>query len=146
VYQISRSIYRRLAPLVVKDRADRTGAQRQRRVLEACEGTITRMATDRRYFAHPARSLFGQIRECFSINDQVLVYITVEHYLELADEYLAGLPENMTAFGERRQCRAYTRRGAQCRREPLPGWDHCPSHKHLEEHGRWAAQAADYAA
>ena len=146
MYQISRSIYRRLAPLVVVDRADQTGAQRQRRVLEACEGTITRMATDRRYFAHPARSLFGEIRDCFSLHDQVLVYLTVEHHLGLADDYLAGLPENTNAFGESRQCRAYTRRGSPCRREPLPGWDHCPSHKHLEEHGRWAARAADYAA
>lgn len=146
MYQISRSIYRRLAPLVVRDRADQTGAQRQRHVLEACEGTITRMATDRRYFAHPARSLFGEIRDCFSLNDQVLVYVTVEHFIELADEYFERLPENVTAFGEHRRCRAYTRRGKQCKRDPLPGWDHCPSHKHLEEQTRWPARAADYAA
>jgi hypothetical protein len=133
VYQISRSIYRRLAPLVVRDRADRTGAQRQRHVLEACEGTITRMATDRRYFAHPARSLFGEIRGCFSLNDQVLVYLTIEHHVELADEYLARLPENVTAFGDPRQCHACTRKGTPCRREPLPGRDYCPSHKQLGE-------------
>jgi hypothetical protein len=26
-----------------------------------------------------------------------------------------------------------TRRGTPCRRDPLPGKDYCPSHKHLEE-------------
>jgi hypothetical protein len=32
-----------------------------------------------------------------------------------------------------RECRAHTRKGTQCQREPLPGRDYCPSHKHLEE-------------
>ena len=28
---------------------------------------------------------------------------------------------------------ASTRKGTPCQREPLPGRDYCPSHKHLEE-------------
>ena len=32
-----------------------------------------------------------------------------------------------------RHCRAHTRKGTPCQREPLPGRDYCPSHKHLEE-------------
>ena len=35
--------------------------------------------------------------------------------------------------GISRQCRAHTRKGTPCQRDPLPGRDYCPSHKHLEE-------------
>ena len=35
--------------------------------------------------------------------------------------------------GGPRECRAHTRKGTPCQREPLPGRDYCPSHKHLEE-------------
>ena len=45
---------------------------------------------------------------------------------------LEQLP-NVGPFGEPRNCRACTRRGTPCQREPLPGRDYCPSHKHLEE-------------
>jgi hypothetical protein len=146
VYQISRSIYRRLAPLMAEDPADCTGSESRRRVLDACEETMLRMAEDRRYFAHPARSLFDEIRSCFSINDQVLVYMTVEKYVELADEYLARLPQDVTPFGEPRRCRATNRQGAACKREPLPGRDYCPSHKHLEEPVEWLPERAGYPA
>ena len=27
----------------------------------------------------------------------------------------------------------YTRKGTSCQRQPIPGHDYCPSHKHLEE-------------
>jgi hypothetical protein len=137
MYQISRSIYRRLAPHVIADRTDPTGSRNRQRVLEACEEAMFRLAVDRRYFAHPERSLFDQIRSCFSIRDQLLVFAVVERYMEAADDYLARLPQDRTAFGDMRQCRASTRRGTPCQREPLPGKDYCPSHKHLEEPDAW---------
>jgi len=47
------------------------------------------------------------------------------HLDEVPPEELAQLVE--------RECKAHTRRGTPCQREPLPGRDYCPSHKHLEE-------------
>jgi mRNA-degrading endonuclease YafQ of YafQ-DinJ toxin-antitoxin module len=133
MYQISRAIYRRLAPRVVPAPGDPSGQRGRQRLLEASESMITRMAEDRDYVAHPARTLFNEIRGCFSLPDQLLVYSLVKRHLDLADDYLARLPGDVTAFGDRRQCRASTRRGTPCRREPLPGRAYCPSHKHLEE-------------
>ena len=45
----------------------------------------------------------------------------------------ARLPEGVLFEGQPRQCRAHTRKGIACQREPLPSRDYCPSHKHLEE-------------
>jgi hypothetical protein len=142
VYQISRSLYRRLAPRVIKDPADPVGSRSRQQVLEACEATMVRLAKDRRYFAHPERSLFSEIRGCFSLNDQLLVYSLVVRHVKLADDYLMRLPQNVTPFGDPRQCRASTRRGSLCRRDPLPGRDYCPSHKHLEEPAAWGASSS----
>ena len=133
MYQVSRAIYRRLAPRVVEGPGDPGGHRSRQHLLQACEAVITRMARERDYIAHPARTLFAEIRGSFSIRDQLLVYSVVERHVALADEYLSGLPPGATAFGEPRKCRASTRRGTACRREPLPGMAHCPSHKHLEE-------------
>jgi hypothetical protein len=133
VYQISRLLYRRLAPRVVTDSVDPTGARNRQHLLEACEAAVMRLAQDRRYFAHPARSLFREIRSCFSIRDQLLVYAAVARSMKLADEYLDELPPDVTPFGEPRECRSTTRRGTTCQRRPLPGREYCPSHKHLEE-------------
>jgi hypothetical protein len=142
VYQISRSLYRRLAPRVIKDPADPMGSRNRQHVLEACEAAMVRLAKDRSYFAHPERSLFGEIRGCFSLNDQLLVYSLVVRHVKLADDYLARLPRNVTAFGEPRQCRASTRHGSLCQRDPLPDRDYCPSHKHLEEPAAWKVSSS----
>jgi mRNA-degrading endonuclease YafQ of YafQ-DinJ toxin-antitoxin module len=139
MYQFSRSLYRRLAPRIVGGSPGPGGLASRRQVLEACEAMMTRMAEDRDYVAHPARTLFNDIRACFSLPDQLLVYSIVKRHIELADDYLARLPGDVTAFGARRQCHASTRRGTPCRREPLPGCAYCPSHKHLEEAGYVAA-------
>jgi hypothetical protein len=133
MYQISRAIYRRLAPRVVPGPGDPSGRRGRQQLLGACEAMMTRMAEDRDYVAHPERTLFNEIRGCFSLPDQLMVYSIVKRHVELADDYLARLPGDVTAFGNRRQCRASTRRGTPCRREPLPGRAYCPSHKHLEE-------------
>lgn len=133
MYQFSRSMYRRLAPSVMGAPGDPDGARSRQRVLEACESVLARMAEDRRHFANPGRRLFEEIRDCFTIRDQLRVHAIVSRYVRAADSYLARLPAGVTAFGEPRRCRASTRSGTPCRREPLPRRDYCPSHKHLEE-------------
>jgi len=133
MYRFSRSIYRELAPSVVEDANDPTGCHNKLQVLDACEGTIRRLTYDGRYFAKPARSLFGEVRCHFAISDQLRVWRVIETNIELALEHLAQLPEGAGLDGVPRQCHAHTRKGTPCQREPLPGRDYCPSHKHLED-------------
>jgi hypothetical protein len=133
MYRFSRSIYRELAPRVIEDPSDPTGCRNKQRVLDACEGAIRRLTTDRRYFARPARSLFNEVRAHFAMSDQLRVWSVIERNINLALEFLARLPDGFGLDGRPRRCQAHTRRGTPCRREPLPHRDYCPSHKHLEE-------------
>jgi hypothetical protein len=132
MYRFSRSIYRELAPRI--DASDYTDSSTARhRVLEACEATMRRMAYDRRYFARPAKTLFSEIRDEFALADQVQVYMVIDRYVNLALEHLEQMPDDISLDGRPRACHASTRQGTPCQREPLPGRDYCPSHKHLEE-------------
>lgn len=133
MYRFSRSIYRELAPRIgpTDDLAACSAARHE--VLEACEATMRRMAYDRRYFARPARKLFTEIRDHFALADQIQVYMVVERNVNLAQELLERLPDDVVLDGRPRNCLASTRKGTPCQREPLPGRDYCPSHKHLEE-------------
>jgi hypothetical protein len=133
MYRFSRSIYRELAPAVIEDDRDPTGCRNKQEVLDACEEVIRRLTYDRRYFARPARTLFNAVRIYFPICEQGRVWRVIERNLALANEFLARLPEGSGLDGVPRQCRAHTRKGTPCQREPLPGRDYCPSHKHLEE-------------
>jgi hypothetical protein len=133
MYRFSRSIYRELAPAVIEDPRDPTGCHNKQLVLDACESTIKRLTLDRRYFARPARTLFTEVRMHFSLADQLRVWRVIECNIALAIEFLQRLPDGAGLDGVPRQCRAHTRRGTPCQREPLPGRDYCPSHKHLEE-------------
>jgi hypothetical protein len=131
MYRFSRSIYRDLAPRIDAGEDVAACMAARQDLLEATEGTIRRMAYDGRYFARPARSLFSQVREHFALSDQVYVYMVIERYINLAQDFIEALPDG--ALGETRECQASTRKGTPCQREPLPGRDFCPSHKHLEE-------------
>lgn len=131
MYRFSRSIYRELSARVIDE--EHAGASGRQQVLEACEATMERLAVDRRYFARPARSLFSEVRTHFAISDQFYVYKVIERNINLALEYLERMPGELGLDGLPRQCRASTRKGTPCQREPLPGRDYCPSHKHLEE-------------
>ncbi len=133
MYQLSRSIYRELAPLVIEDERDPTGCRNKQLVLDSCEETIRRLAYDRRYFARPARSLFNSVRMHFAIGDQLRVWMVIDRNIKLAEAFIDRMPERLGLDGMPRQCQAHTRRGTPCQREPLPGRDYCPSHKHLEE-------------
>jgi hypothetical protein len=131
MYRFSRSIYRELAPLLVEDAGDPEAARQ--RLLEACEAAIQRLAYDRRYFARPARWLFGEVRTSFPISEQLHAFKVIECNINLALEHLAKLPPGVGLDGRRPQCQANTRRGTPCAREPLPHSEYCPSHKHLDE-------------
>lgn len=109
-------------------------AGNRRRLLDACEATMRRLAYDRRYFAHPARSLFCEVRTLFPLHEQDRVFRVIDRNVSLALEHLARLPEDGVGVnGQLSECRAHTRKGAPCQRAPVPGRDYCPSHKHLEE-------------
>ena len=58
-------------------------------------------------------------------------------------EFLEAMPEELGLDEAQRQCRAHTRKGTPCQRDPLPGRDYCPSHKHLEETFEAAEVPAD---
>lgn len=131
MYRFSRSIYRDLAPRVSGTRQG--GIDSRRHVLEACEATMERIVRDGRYFAKPAKSLFGEVREHFPISQQAEVYRVIARNIELATSCLEERPSEFGLDTVARQCRASTRKGTPCQREPLPGRDYCPSHKHLEE-------------
>ena len=142
MYRFSRAIYRELADEIIEDPYSGSHANHER-VLRACEGAVERLATDRRYFAHPARTLFADIRAYFPMNAQLRALRIIERYLELADEFLARLPQNgFDAYGNPLQCRASTRKGTACQRMPLPHNGYCPSHQHLAETEEVQALAA----
>lgn len=146
MYRFSRSIYRELAPHVIEDRSGEAGANRQR-VLEACEAAMRRLAYDRRYFARPARSLFNDIRLHFPLHLQTRVYLTVERNVNLALEHLALLPFQCFApDGQQLKCRATTRKGKACQRQPLPHNGYCPSHQHLAVTEEMEVEVAEVAA
>ena len=131
MYRFSRSIYRELSPRIEGDEVTRATARNH--VLEASEETIRRLATDGRYFARPARKLFSEIRDHFSLAEQVHVHMVVERNVELAIDFIEELPEEVRLGGQPRECPASTRKGTPCQREPRPGREYCPSHRHLEE-------------
>jgi hypothetical protein len=139
MYQFSRAIYRELSPLV----ADGSAPDGQARVLRACEATIERLATDRHYFARPARTLFQDIRPYFPIAAQSRVWNVVSTYLKCAEDWLATQPmKGHDINGNPLECRATTRRGTACQRVPLAHNGYCPSHQHLAETEEYAERVA----
>src|SRR3954452_8252593 len=111
MYQFSRAIYRELAGEIVEREAPShaDGCTNHERVLRACEAAVERLATDRHYFAKPARTLFNDIRAYFPMASQLRVLRVIERSLACADEYLRRLPQNgFDAYGNPLQCRAST--------------------------------------
>jgi hypothetical protein len=134
MYQFSRGIYRELAPLLDHGLPPSALFEKRQALLQACEASVHRLATDRHYFARPARTLFSDIRCYFPVCRQEQVYLVVERYMTLADEFVAALPRTgLDAAGNPRQCRAVTRKGTACQRTPLASNGYCPSHQHLAE-------------
>jgi hypothetical protein len=133
MYHFSRSIYRELAPRVVEDADDAGRGRHRQAVLDACESAIQRLTYDGRYFAHPARWLFNEVRPFVSMGDQLYAWKVIEMNIGLAEKFLAKCPGGVDLDGRPHHCQAHTREGTPCQRVPLAGRDFCPSHKHFEE-------------
>jgi hypothetical protein len=135
MYQFSRAIYRELAPHILPPPAGAPSTSNHTAVLHACESAITRLATDRHYFARPARTLFFDVRNYFPMSVQGHVHNVICRYVEYAQTFLTEHPhEGYTAVsGAPPQCRATTRKGSACLRTPLPHNGYCPSHQHLAD-------------
>ena len=91
---------------------------------------MERLASDRRYFAEPARKLFREIRWCFPVSRQEKVHRTVIAVIEAAQRHLDEQPYHADD-GTPLSCPAMTRQGDPCQRQPLPAHGYCPSHQHL---------------
>jgi hypothetical protein len=134
MYRFSRSMYRELAPLITDEPICLDGDSNHECVLRACEVAVERLATDRHYFAKPAKSLFKEIRVFFPIREQYRVHHIVDRYISFAQTYIESLPmAGVDLLGNRLECRATTRRGTACQRMPLPHNGYCPSHQHLAD-------------
>jgi hypothetical protein len=134
VYQLSRSIYRELAPEILSEPIAATGASNHERVLHACEAAVYRLATDRHYFAKPSKTLFREIRVYFPMTAQDRVYRVVDRYMTFARKWLEAQPtQGYDLAGNRLECRATTRKGTPCQRMPLSHNGYCPSHQHLAD-------------
>ena len=134
MYHVSRAIYREIAPEIIEDPHGQCPHANHERVLRSCERAIERLATDRHYFARPARTLFNDIRAYVPMLSQARVLRVIERYMACADEFLRNQPQNgYDVNGNPLQCRASTRKGTPCQRMPLPHNGYCPSHQHLAE-------------
>ena len=131
MYQFSRALYRELAPLVTDSKLGKK-LDARRLVLSECESAITRLCTDRRHFSRPARTLFANVRPFFAIHDLSRVFAAIEHNMAVAQRFVEATPELIISEVPR-ECQATTRKGTNCRRQPLVGSDYCPSHQHLTE-------------
>jgi hypothetical protein len=134
MYRFSRAIYRELAAEIVEDEVQFGGLSNQERVLRSCEAAVERLATDRHYFAKPARTLFNDIRIYFPMCAQRRVWNIVATYMQFADAWFQRQPlRGFDINGNPLECRATTRKGTPCQRMPLPQNGYCPSHQHLAE-------------
>ena len=134
MYQYSRAIYRTIKDLIDPYVDAETQLEYRREVLAACEDTVERLARDPRYFAHPDRALFYDIRRFFPISHQAQVAWAVTEGIGAAVEFIEAQIEAGAFDGGGARCRATTRKGKPCQRTPLPDREYCPSHQHLEVH------------
>ena len=132
MYQYSRAIYRSIKDLIDPYVPPATQLEYRRAVLAACEETVERLARDPRYFAHPDRTLFQDIRRYFPITHQAEVAWAVTEGIGAAVEFIEDQIESGALDGGVSRCRATTRKGKPCQRAPLPEREYCPSHQHLE--------------
>ena len=132
MYQYSRAIYRSIKDLIDPYVPTTVQLEYRRQVLEACESTMERLATDPLYFAKPERALFQDIRRYFPITVQAQVAWAVKEGVGAAIGFIEEQLEAGALDGGVARCRATTRKGKPCQRTPLPERDYCPSHQHLE--------------
>ena len=133
MYQYSRAIYRSIKDLTDPYVDAKTQLEYRRAVLDACEQTMERLASDPHYFANPDRTLFQDIRRYFPITSQAHVAWCVTKVVTAACDFIQEQIEAGAFDGGVARCRATTRKGKPCQRTPLPEREYCPSHQHLEE-------------
>jgi hypothetical protein len=139
MYQYSRAIYRSIKDLTDPYVDPATQLEYRRAVLDACEQTMERLATDPHYFANPDRTLFQDIRRYFPITSQAHVAWCVTKVVTAACDFIQEQIEAGAFDGGIARCRATTRKGKPCQRTPLPEREYCPSHQHLEQRSKVAA-------
>jgi hypothetical protein len=139
MYQYSRAIYRSIKDLTDPYVDPHTQLEYRRAVLDACEQTMERLASDPHYFATPDRALFQDIRRYFPITSQAHVAWCVTKVVTAACDFIQDQIEAGAFDGGIARCRATTRKGKPCQRTPLPERDYCPSHQHLEQRSKVAA-------
>src|SRR6266511_3666755 len=132
MYQYSRAIYRSIKDLIDPYVPPDVHLEYRRSVLEACESTMERLATDPHYFAKPDRALFQDIRRYFPITHQAQVAWAVNKGIAAAVSFIDEQIESGAVDGGVARCRATTRKGKPCQRTPLTEREYCPSHQHLE--------------
>jgi len=132
MYQYSRAIYRSVKGLIDPYVDAETQLEYRRAVLAATEETVERLARDPRYFAHPDKTLFQDVRRYFPIRHQAQVAWVITEGIGAAVEFIEEQIEAGAFDGGASRCRATTRKGKPCQRAPLPDRDYCPSHQHLE--------------
>ena len=88
MYQYSRAIYRSIKDMIepYADRETQLAARRD--VLEACQQTMERLASDPLYFAKPDRALFQDIRRYFPITAQAEVAWAVQEGVAAAVAFI----------------------------------------------------------
>jgi hypothetical protein len=139
MYQYSRAIYRSIKDLTDPYVDPQTQLEYRRAVLDACEQTMERLASDPHYFANPDRTLFQDIRRYFPITSQAHVAWCVTKVVTAACDFIQEQIEAGAFDGGVARCRATTRKGKPCQRTPLPEREYCPSHQHLEQRSKVAA-------
>ena len=139
MYQYSRAIYRSIKDLTDPYVDPATQLAYRRAVLDACEQTMERLASDPHYFANPDRTLFQDIRRYFPITSQAHVAWCVTKVVTAACDFIQEQIEAGAFDGGVARCRATTRKGKPCQRTPLPEREYCPSHQHLEQRSKVAA-------
>jgi len=127
MFHISRELYRELS-------ADLTSDRDREHVLRACEATVERLVCDRFYFAHPARTLFAEVRWRFPLHAQTRAYDVIERHLTATlRELESSVGATLELTGRPLRCRATTRRSAPCNHEPNPRTGYCSWHRHLAD-------------
>jgi hypothetical protein len=133
MFHISRALYREIA-------SDLTSDRDREHVLHACETAVHRLATDRFYFAHPAKTLFAEIRWRYPLCAQTRVYAVIHRHLSAMRHQLeSSVAATYELTGEHLRCRATTRRSVPCGHEPDPRTGFCPWHRHLADNPQIAA-------
>jgi hypothetical protein len=132
VFQFSRLIYRELAPDVDVPN-DQAAVVIRRRIVDACDRAMTRVAEDPDLAGLLRRTLFRDIRPFFELSEQEHVWRTISRAMAIAEQRVRQAHEQGRDLdGRELACHATTRRGTRCARRAHSG-RYCPSHQHLDD-------------